>query len=139
MAAREDQSQHVVAENLIAVGVGNRLLRVYLCLGLQIAVGTPLQNSASQSIDGLVPTDIDQPGARVRRHALRRPLLNGGRKCFLPGVFGQFEITDEADQRREDATRLTAEHAIEGLLIHCDSRPRDPGQCVRERIVMKRP
>jgi len=111
VAAGEDQAQHVVAEGIFL------LLRRYdlprdLGLGLEVPALRPEQDLPAQAIDRLVASDIDQPGARARRHACGRPLLEGRRERLLQGVLGELEIADKADQRREDATRLVPEHML---------------------------
>src|ERR1700704_3434202 len=108
MAAGEDQAQHVVAEGIVV------LLRRYdlprdLGLGLEVPAFRPEQDLPAQAIDRLVTSDIDQPGARVRRHAGGRPLLDRCRERLQQGLLRELEIADEADQRREDATRLLPE------------------------------
>jgi len=40
-------------------------------------------------------------------------LFNGGGKCFLPRFLGQIEIAEQADQCREDPTRLSAKDFLD--------------------------
>src|SRR5438552_19003499 len=72
-----------------------------------------MQDPPAQAVDRLVAADIDQPGTRVRRDAVRRPLLHRRSKGILQALLGELEIANEADQRREDATRLVAEDRLD--------------------------
>ena len=71
---------------------------------------------AADTIDRLVAPGIDQPGSRILRHAARRPLLQRGGECFLPRLFGQIEIAEQADQCCENTTRLSAKDCFDCLI-----------------------
>jgi hypothetical protein len=116
VAAGEDQPQHVVAER-IGVLVGRCDLLRDRGLGLEVALLRAEQDLPAQTVDRLVPSDIDQPGARISRNAFRRPLLDRRREGFLQRLLGELEIADEADQRREDATRLLPEDPLDILRV----------------------
>src|SRR5215470_5815182 len=53
-------------------------------------------------VDGLVPRRRCDPACRIARHPLARPLLDGRREGVLHGIFGEFETSQCANQRRKD-------------------------------------
>ena len=62
-----------------------------------------------QAVDRLVAADIDQPGARVCRDAFAGPLDKRRGESILHGIFGEFEIAEQPDQRSQYAATLVAE------------------------------
>jgi len=54
-----------------------------------------------------------QPGAWLRRRAIARPTLGRDRKRFLSCLLSEVEVTEEADQAREDAVPLVAKDLLE--------------------------
>ena len=115
VAAGEDQPQHVVAERIV-VRVGRRSLARDRGLGLDIALLGAQPDLTPDAVDCLVAPDVDEPCARVFRH--RGPLFERGRECVLHGLLGEFEVTDEADQRRQNATRLVTENLFDLAFAH---------------------
>src|SRR5262249_61640778 len=113
MATGEDQPQHVVAESVVAL-FDRRHLRRDSRLRLELAAFLALQDLAAQPVDRLMATDVDEPGAGVRGNAARGPLLDRRRDGVLQAFLGKLEIADEADQRREDATRPVPERRVDG-------------------------
>jgi hypothetical protein len=77
--------------------------------------------AASQAIDRLEAPRRDEPRARVRGHARLRPLLQRCRDGVVQRLLGEVEITEEADERREDAARLGP--------VDCFDRRRDVVYC----------
>jgi hypothetical protein len=106
MTAGEYQSQAIVPEHLVVIGflrpggIGSRRLP-------QNQV--PKSNVAADSIDSLVPSNVNQPGARIVGYASLRPAFEGRGKSFLPRLLGQIEISQETDQGRKDPACLPGE------------------------------
>ncbi len=109
MTASEDQPKPVIFDGFILplrrVG-GHGLDR--LGRGVQ-------SSSASQDIDGLVAAGRNEPGSRVRGHAVCRPFLEGRAECVLHRVFGELKVAEQSDQRGEDAPRVGAVDRIDGV------------------------
>ena len=108
VTAGEDQPQPLV---------GHRALLAVAHLGLDCRRQGPVlagdkTRLPSQSIDRLVPRGAVEPRARVRRRA-RRPLGDGGGERVLQRLLGDVEVTDGADEPREQAPPLRAAQAIE--------------------------
>ena len=77
---------------------------------------------AADAIDRLVASDIDQPRARIGRQAGGRPALQRHRKRILQRIFGEIEIADEADQRRQRPPRLVAKYFFDFARVSCGYR-----------------
>ena len=56
--------------------------------------------------------DLDQPRARMLRHALLRPLHRGGEERLLDGVLGAGEVAEAADHRAEHLRRERAQQLL---------------------------
>jgi hypothetical protein len=68
---------------------------------------------AADPVDRPVACGRDEPCPRVRRDAVARPPLGGDGERFLRGLLGEIEVTEEADQRRQDASPLVAEDGLQ--------------------------
>jgi hypothetical protein len=106
VAAGEDQAQAIVHRRGFLgrlVGIQSRQLHV-------LALGHRLM---AQLIGGLVPRRPDQPGPRVLRLPLARPLPQGR----LPGrrqrVLGPVEVAQQADERGQDPATLLLEDLLD--------------------------
>src|SRR5256885_17205886 len=103
MAAGEDQAQAVV---YCAIGLTSvpasvpALVRVLVC-PLARHGDDPLveHGAAAQVVDRLEAAGAHEPGTRMRRHAGSRPLLERGDEGIVKRLFGDVEVTEEADQR----------------------------------------
>ena len=106
MAAGEDEAQPIVFDDL---GVPRRGRVVGDGLDLvgdivdRIEPGVP-----ADAVDGLEASGGHEPRARIRRHAIARPLLERGAKGVVQRFFGEIEVAEQANERREDAPRLGA-------------------------------
>ncbi len=92
MTAGEDQPEPVVvdgAEGLGRSGVDQHVSLVLLLVAFVLA---------PNSIDGLAIGGGGQPGARVGRHAVHRPPLDGGRERLGRGILGDVEVTETPGQ-----------------------------------------
>jgi hypothetical protein len=63
---------------------------------------------APDTVNCLMSRRLDDPRAREVRYAVGPPLTDGGRKCFLCSLFGEIEVADEANQRRDDPAPVGA-------------------------------
>ncbi len=93
MAAGEDQPQAVVFE-VFTLPFG---LVVAVQLIGQQAQGCVETCPLAQPVDGLEATSRDQPGARIGRQTVTRPLLHRRDKGVMQGFLGQLEIAQQAD------------------------------------------
>ena len=110
MAAREDQPQHVVGDELL-VGLFRRL-----SVDLASACSSRcLCSQASAGECGRWPCGArPRPARRAHlRNAFGRPLRQRRRERVLQRILRIFEIAEEADQRRKRATRLGAKHVFD--------------------------
>ena len=83
---------------------------------------------AAQTIDRLVAAGADQPGARIGRQSVLRPLRERGGEGVLHGLLGQLEIAEQADQRGQYAATLVAEQQLDPIrLFFRQSFARDDG------------
>src|SRR5688572_110848 len=106
MAAGEDEAQPVVLDRIL--GRARGIARLF---GLQVfncVVGGADPRHLAHRVDALEAGRGDEPGTRVLRHAVLRPLLDGRRKRLLHRLLRPVEIAEQADQRRKDAPRLLA-------------------------------
>src|SRR5690606_17632729 len=105
VTAREDQTQTVVLGPLpVEVRREGLLGAAMQALG-DVGLGRIEALAAADRVDCLEPPGRDEPGARVIRHALARPLLDGGPKRLVQRFLGEIEVAEEPDQRREHAPR----------------------------------
>ena len=84
------------------------------------AVGAPSScvfaasvRSAPQAIDGSIPRGSQEPGAGVVRCTGTWPPLSRDRERLLGGFFGELEVTEDTDQRRQDAAPFIAEDVFD--------------------------
>src|SRR4051794_9596335 len=68
---------------------------------------------APESVDRLEPADRNEPGDRIGRHAVSRPLLGGGDESVVLGFLGALETAEQADQGGEDASPVAAVDRLE--------------------------
>ena len=107
MTAREDELESLVGERRGTHPVLS-LLRHLEHPGFRRQRAIP-----TDAIDGSVASGRHQPGARVGGDPIARPPLRGDREGLLRGFLGEFEIAEEADQRREHTSPLVAEDLFE--------------------------
>ncbi len=60
------------------------------------------RRAATQPIDSAEASGRHQPRARIGRHPVKRPSLDGCRKRVVQRLLGEVEITEEADERGKD-------------------------------------
>ena len=72
-----------------------------------------LESGASADcVDRLEAASRYQPGARVGRHAIARPLLQRRRESFVQRFLGEIEVAEQAYQGGEDLPRVRAVDSI---------------------------
>src|SRR6202034_718301 len=92
---------------------------------------------STQSIDGFESGCRNQPWSRVARYSTPRPHAQRSRKGFVHRLLGKIKITEQADQSRQDPSRIYAIKGVEefayllgGTLGHDDdsSKPATSNQ-----------
>jgi hypothetical protein len=114
MAAGEKELESLVWKDVL-------LHRVLLVLGRFAHVTRTGQQArlrgeravSPDAVDRPIAGGRDEPRAGVRRQAIAPPALGRGRKRLLGGFLGEVEVTEEADQGRQDAPPLVAEGPLE--------------------------
>ncbi len=113
VAAREDQAQRVVGDLLAFVpargAVGNRFDS-----RRDVAVDRLEAGAAADAVDRLEAAGGDQPRHRVGGNAVARPLLDRGLERVLHRLFGEVEVAEQADQRRQHLARVAPEQGRDG-------------------------
>src|SRR5262245_27056594 len=114
MAAGEDEAEPIVLDGF-RVGKRSRIFSRNLgsCAGLVERGETLL---APQTVDRLEPSSRDEPGPRVRGHALSWPLLERGPERIVQGFFRHVEVAEQPDERGEDAARFRQIDSIHRLV-----------------------
>jgi hypothetical protein len=67
----------------------------------------------AQAVDRPVAGDAGDPGTGVGGDAVPGPALQRGHEGLLHRLFGELEIADHADQRRDRPSRLLPEGAVD--------------------------
>src|SRR4051812_10957555 len=115
MAAREDQLQALVRDRAV--------VEVWLVhgggpsIGLQqprLVLERPL---SSYTVDRAVAPRGHQPGHRLLRQPVARPLVGRDRKRLLGSLLGQIHVTEEADQGSKDAAPLAPEDPLDQCAV----------------------
>ena len=71
---------------------------------------------AAEHVNSFMTRRLDNPGSRIFRNSGSAPLVDGSRKCFLRSFFGDFEITDQANQGGDDPAPIGAIQHFDGLV-----------------------
>ena len=109
VAAGEDQAQPVVLD---ALRLEER--RVLCARVVRVEVQRLEARLPAELVDGLEATRGHEPCARVRRHAVARPLLERRAEGLVQRLLGQGEIAEQADQGGEHGAGLGAIHRVDG-------------------------
>nr|QPG01998.1 hypothetical protein WM98B_00145 [Acinetobacter nosocomialis] len=115
MAAGEDQPQAVILDAVV-VGLFARQVGPVIEVVNEIEPCPP-----SQAVDRLEAAGRHQPGARIGRHTLSRPLLERDTKGIVQRLLREIEVAEQANQRREQPARLGPVDHLQ-LLAHCPCR-----------------
>src|SRR6202521_3697899 len=105
MAAGENEAQPIILD---AFAVQRRGIIGYVLNLLGDIVDRDKARLSAYAVDGLEASGGDQPGPRILRHAIARPLLERRPERIVQRFFGQVEVAEEADQCRENAARFGA-------------------------------
>src|ERR1700722_7513986 len=66
----------------------------------------------AELVDAAIACGRDQPARRTRRQAVGRPALHRDRESVLGRVFGNVDVTEDADQHRHHPAVLLPEDAL---------------------------
>src|SRR5215510_16613026 len=148
MTADKDQAQPIILKVVLFIGPFRRTpLRFEISheLVLRRIKSCP----STQSINGFESGRRNQPWSRGSGHSTPRPQAQRSRKGFMHRLLGKINITEQANQSREDSSRILAIKRVEqfayllgcGTLGHDDdlSKPATPNQFGKRRIDAKRP
>src|SRR5580704_1894363 len=151
MTAGKNQAQPIVfkAEIFIAVLVGTfRRTPLRFEISHELVLRRIESCPSTQSINGFESGRRNQPWSRVAGYSTPRPHAERSGKGFVHRLLGKIKITEQADQRCQDSSRI---HAIKGVqqfaylfggtlghdtLGHNDdlSKPATPNQFGKRRI-----
>src|SRR5277367_1307710 len=138
MTAGKNQAQPVVFKGVIWIFIG-AVRCTPLCFEIlhELVLRRIKSCPSTQRIDGFESGRRNQPWSRVVRHATARPQGQRSGKGFVHRLLGEIKITEQADQRCQDSSRIHAVKGIEqfayllgGMLGHDDelSKPAIPNQ-----------
>jgi hypothetical protein len=107
VAAGEDQAQPIVAHGA--------LLGWFVAGVQQGGPGVPFLAGrlSAEAVDGPVAGGGDDPSSRAGRQSRGRPALHRRGERVLDRVFGDIDITEDADQDRHRTPVLRAEHPFD--------------------------
>ena len=98
MTARENEPERIRRLRAYFLGTGDHA---------DFMVPALREGAAPDLVDGLVPGGRHEPGDRILGRFFR-PLHMGRGKCFLEGVLGKGEVTDDSNQAGQDSSILAA-------------------------------
>ena len=101
VAAGEDEAEAVVFDLMGFIAFNGK------CFGMLFFERIEAR-AAPDGIDRLEAPRRHQPGARIGRDSVARPLLERSAECLVQRLLGEVEVAQKAHQRREDAARLRA-------------------------------
>ncbi|MCY1366810.1 hypothetical protein D9M69_537160 [compost metagenome] len=130
VAASEDQPQAIVFHVFITP-VG---LLQFLQLRDQQGLRRGKACAPAQGIDGLEAPGGHQPSPRIVRHAVTLPAFDRDEKRLVQGLFGEVEITQQANQGRKNPPRL---FAINPLDLRLNRQPRHLKDSTAERGALR--
>src|SRR4051794_13682459 len=112
MTASEDQPELIVLDRLVVEHVG---LLLFLELHGEILQRGVAAYLAADFVDRPEAAGRDQPGERVLRTAVARPLRRSRREGIGHRLLCAFEIAEQADERRQHPAGVAAIDGIEPL------------------------
>src|SRR5262245_17978433 len=113
MATDEDQAQLIVRDRVVIQRCKIRAL--YLALLAEFFDHRLEAGATSYLIDGFESSCGNQPGTGIMRNTITRPGFQRSTKRFVQRLFGKIKITEEADQRGQDAARISAVNSLNCL------------------------
>src|SRR5436853_1885837 len=151
MTAGKNQAQPIILNAVIFIGPFRRTpLRFEIAHELVLRRIKPCPST--QSVNGFESRRRNQPWSRVAGYSTPRPQAQRLRKGFVHHLLGKIKITEQADQSRQNSSRIQAIKGVEeftylrmyllgGTLGHDDdrSKPPTPNQFGKRRSDVKRP
>jgi hypothetical protein len=127
MAAGEHEPQPVVGQRPVEqigriVTLGRQPLRDLLVPGFEA-------RASPDAVDRLEAACRNEPGARIVRYAIPRPLRDCRREGLGERLLGEIEVAEQPDQRRENAARFVAIERVE--VDQSSTNGRNPPQIMR--------
>src|ERR1700739_2660152 len=111
MTAGKNQAQPIILKAFLFIGPFGRT-----ALRLEISHELVLRRIEScpspQSVNGFESGRRNQPWSRAARYSTLRPQAQRCPQGFVHRLFGKIKITQQADQSRQDSSRI---HAIKGV------------------------
>src|SRR6202047_490977 len=136
MTARKNQAQPIILKAVLFIGPFRRTpLRFEI--SHELALRRIKSCPSAQSINGFESGRRNQPWPRVAGYSALRPQAQRRRKGFVHRLLGKIKITQQADQSRQDSSRIHTIKRVEqfayllgGTLGHDDdlSKPATPNQ-----------
>ena len=111
MTARKDQAQPIILEAVLFLGPFRRT-PVRFEMSHELVVRRIESCASTQGINGFEAGRRNQPWPRVAGDSTARPLAQRSRKGLVHRLRGKIKITEQADQRGQDSSRI---HAIKGV------------------------
>src|SRR5215203_6369278 len=111
MTARKNQSQSIVINAVLFI---RRFRRTQLRFEIshELVLRRIKSCSSTQRINGFESGRRNQPWSRVAGYSTPQPQAQRSRKGFVHRLLGKIKITEQADQSRQDSSRI---HAIKGV------------------------
>src|SRR5271155_5404325 len=149
MTAGKNQPQTIVFKAVLFSGIGPfPRTRLRFEIVHQLVLRRIESCPSTQSINGFESGRRNQPWSRVAGHSSPRPQAQRSRKGFVHRLLGKIKITEQADQSRQDSSRIHAikgiyqfAYLVSGTLGHDDdlSKPATPNQFSKRRAAAKCP
>ena len=127
MTAGEDQAQPIILNAIHSSLDLFRRTRLRFEISLELVLRRVKSCPSTQSINGFESGGRNQPWSRFAGYSTLRPQAQRSRKGFVHRLLGKIKITEQADQSRQDSSRI---HAIKGveqfayLLMYCSGNAR---------------
>src|SRR6202171_3304271 len=132
MTARKNQAQPIILKAVLFIGPFRRTpLRFEI--SHELVLGRIKSCPSTQSINRFESGRRNQPWSRVAGYSTPRPQAQRSRKGLVHRLLGKIKITEQADQRCQDSSRIHATKGVEqfaylliyrlgGTLGHDDDR-----------------
>jgi len=101
MTARKNQAQPIILKAVLFLGLFRRTPLRFEILH-ELILRRIESRSSPQSINGLESGRRNQPGSRVAGYSATRPRVQSSRKSFVHGLFGEINISEQANQRSKN-------------------------------------
>src|ERR1700692_2125628 len=116
MTAGKNQAQPIILQPIILKGVLSigpfRRTPLRFEIAHELVLRRIKSCPSTQSINGFESGRRNQPWSRVSGGSALRPQAQRSRKSFVHRLLGKIKITEQADQSRQDSSRI---YAIKGF------------------------